>query len=220
MAQKTVVLTFDDCCKSQLDFVIPILQKYGFNATFFICRPEKWLSEYPELYFTADDISKIHELGFEVGNHTMSHRGMMELSADECRKEVAELNEFLAACGIPAPVSFAYPGGPYAANAAKILPEFGLRCARTTEHTIWNLHQTDPMRVPCFSITENNEADFYTAVNLAVECDCCAPVILYHGVPDIHHPWCNTPEKMFADQMKFLSDNGFRVISMRQFIGC
>ncbi len=217
MAQKTVVLTFDDCCKSHLHFVVPLLQKYGFNATFFICRPEKWLSEQPEAYLTDEEIVKIAELGFEIGNHSMNHPGMRELSDEECRNELRSLNAYFEKIGIPAPVSFAYPGGPYAANAAKILPEFGLRWARTTEHKIWDLRQIDPMRLPCFSVTENNESDFYTAVNLAEESDCCAPVLLYHGVPDIHHPWCNTPEEMFAVHMKYLAENNFRVISMRQF---
>ncbi len=218
MSERTVVLTFDDCCKSHLYFVVPILQQYGFNATFFISRPENWLTGFPEAYLTGEEIAEIHRLGFEIGNHSMNHCRMNELDDEECRNEVRELNEFLAAYGIPAPLSFAYPGGPYAANAAAILPEFGLRCARTTEHDIWDLRKSDPMRVPSFSITEKSADDFRTAVELAVDDPACAVSILYHGVPDIHHPWCNTPEEMFAAHMKFLADNNFNVVSMRDFL--
>ncbi|MBE6364466.1 MAG: polysaccharide deacetylase family protein [Lentisphaerae bacterium] len=218
MSEKTVVLTFDDCCKSHLYFVLPILQKYGFNATFFISRPQNWLSDYPEAYLSGEEIARIHQAGFEIGNHSMNHHRMNELSDEVCRSEVRELNEFLTSYGIPEPVSFAYPGGPYAANAAAILPEFGLRCARTTEHSVWDLQKTDPMRVPSFSITEKSADDFKTAIDLAVDDPGYAASILYHGVPDIHHPWCNTPEEMFAGQMKFLADNGFKVVSMRDFL--
>ena len=30
---KTIVLTFDDACRSHLEIVVPILEKYGFGAT-------------------------------------------------------------------------------------------------------------------------------------------------------------------------------------------
>ena len=147
----------------------------------------------------------------------MNHPGMGSLSDDECRRELREINEWLAGFGIPEPVSFAYPGGPYAGNAAKILPEFGLRCARTTEHDVWDLHKTDPMRVPCFAITDKDEANFSAALALANEDEYCAPVILYHGVPDLAHPWCNTSEEVFAGHMKFLADNDFTVMGMGDF---
>ena len=33
---KTVVHTFDDCCKSDVELVAPLLKKNGFGATFYI----------------------------------------------------------------------------------------------------------------------------------------------------------------------------------------
>ena len=217
MAKKTLVLTFDDACKSHLYFVLPVLQKYGFGATFFISRPQVWLEKDPEAYLSGDEIAMIHKAGFEIGNHTLNHPYMGDLSDDECRMELQSLNEWLAGFGIPAPVSFAYPGGPYAANAAKILPEYGLSCARTTEHGAWDLRKTDPMRVPSFAITDKDEANFTAAVELAAEDEACAPVILYHGVPDEAHPWCNTSEDVFCRHMKYLADNDFEVMGMSGF---
>lgn len=35
---KLVVFTFDDASLSHATFVVPILRKYGFGATFFICE--------------------------------------------------------------------------------------------------------------------------------------------------------------------------------------
>ena len=35
---KLVVLTFDDAPASQYSIAAPLLKKYGFNATFFVCE--------------------------------------------------------------------------------------------------------------------------------------------------------------------------------------
>ena len=35
---KTVVLTFDDATASQYSVVAPLLKRYGFGATFFVCE--------------------------------------------------------------------------------------------------------------------------------------------------------------------------------------
>jgi len=42
-------------------------------------------------------------------------------------------------------------------------------------------------------------------------------VLTYHRVPDIAHPWCNTPPEMFKRHMDILRNGGFRVLSMKDF---
>ena len=217
MKQKTVILTFDDACITHRDLVAPTLKKFGFGGTFFISMPQNWLTEAPEAYLNWDDIAGLAHQGFDIGNHTMNHAFLPELNDEECRKELDLLNKKFAEYGIPRPVSFAYPGGPYAANAVKALQECGLKYARTTEPGLWEPGQSDPMRLPCFVITEEHKANFQEAVKLTSGNANAAAIILYHGIPDLHHPWCNTSETTFLEQMEFLADNGFRVLSMRDF---
>ena len=218
MPGKKVILTFDDACKSHLHTVVPILKHYGFGATFFISIPPRWYQEFPEEFLSGEEIAQIYRHGFEIGNHTMNHPGLQEKSDDQCREELSLLNNFLHQHGIPQPVSFAYPGGPYAANAAAILPEFGLRFARTTEHALWELDKTDPLRIPCFAITDKDADYFYRAMKLLENSgENSAAVILYHGVPDTAHPWCSTSFELFEKQMKFLRDGEYSVMSMAQF---
>jgi len=214
--QKYVALTFDDAVINQLTFVAPLLKEYGFGATFFICRSETWLSEHPECYMTWEDVRKLYDAGFEIGNHTLNHGSLTRESEEEGRKAVTELNEQLAAYGIPQPVSFAYPGGPYAENAAKWLGEYGLLCARTTAKTVWT-GSTDPMNVASYSVNIKEEDNFQRALDdLAAADDSqpCAVVLTYHGVPDIAHPWCNTPPEMFIKHMNALRESVYPVISM------
>ena len=37
----------------------------------------------------------------------------------------------------------------------------------------------------------------------------------FHGVPDRDHPWVNTPPELFAQYMKYLHENGYRAIALR-----
>jgi peptidoglycan-N-acetylglucosamine deacetylase len=36
-----------------------------------------------------------------------------------------------------------------------------------------------------------------------------------HGVPDLEHPWVDTPLELFKEYLQYLSDNQFKVISLR-----
>ena len=40
-------------------------------------------------------------------------------------------------------------------------------------------------------------------------------VIQLHGVPDTAHSWVNTPTPLFESYIKYLADNGYRVIALR-----
>ena len=213
---KKIVLTFDDACKSHLEIAVPILKKYGFNATFFISLPQVWFDDCPQGFLSHDEIAELHKLGFELGNHTMNHHSLQLLSDDEMRRELSLMNDFLAKRGAAKPVSFAYPGGPYAANAAAIIPEFGLKYARTTEHALWDKN-TDLMRIPCFSICDKQEENFRKALDFPEQNENSGAVILYHGVPDIAHAHCSTKLELFEAHMKYLYDNKYQVVSMADF---
>ena len=214
--KKTVVLTFDDACRSHLEFVAPLLREYGFGATFFVCRPENWLAKDPEAFLSGPEIGELYRDGFEIGNHTLNHITLTEADEEQSRADIAGLNALLAANGIPAPVSFAYPGGPYAEKAARWLGDFGFRCARTTETGLWS-RETDPMRVPSWSICLSGAARREEAIAAleASEGEGAAAVLLYHGVPDEVHPWVNTPPEMLVRHLDSLKEKNFRVVSMR-----
>ena len=41
-------------------------------------------------------------------------------------------------------------------------------------------------------------------------------VLTIHGVPDVEHPWVNTPPELFKEYLQYLADNNFKVISFRE----
>lgn len=216
MKRKNIVLTFDDACTNHLTMVVPLLKKLGFGATFFISRPAHWLEKFPGAFLNPGEIAEISRAGFEIGNHTLNHPDLRSKSDDECRSELQKLNEFFAENGIPRPVSFAYPGGPYAANAVPLLAEANLHYARTTEHALWD-KSTDPMRIPCYAICDQESGAFDEALAELDKNPDAAAVLLYHGVPDEPHPWCSTAWELFEKQMHHLAAAGYRVSSMANY---
>ena len=129
--EKLVVLTFDDGCISDVEFVMPLLSEYGFGATFFFTDAFlKDESLKDENYMTWDDALKIHDAGFEIGNHTKNHRGVKGLSASELQKELEYIENRCEEYGIEKPKTFCYPAFGFDLNAVRVLREKGYLFAR------------------------------------------------------------------------------------------
>ena len=106
---KLVVLTFDDSVASHHSVVRPLLKRYGFSATFFITEGFSFATN-KEDYLTWEQIAALHREGFEIGNHTRDHKGVSKANLAGLREQVEAITAQCAKHGIPAPVSFAYPG--------------------------------------------------------------------------------------------------------------
>ena len=211
---RTVILTFDDAVISQYENVAPLLKELGFGTTFFICRfKDDWRAKNERFLMTGGQIRELDSAGFEIANHTWNHSNLRQLSEPQIEQELSRLNAFLAENGIPAPVSFAYPGGPFAENAVPVLKRNHFLCARSVRNAPFRPAEDDPMNLPAYSICGNDPEFFRAAVRQADEDN---PVILvFHGVPEFVHPWVNLDLPLFRDYMSFLKDNGFRVCSLR-----
>ncbi len=130
MKQKTVVLTFDDAVSNHATFVAPLLQKYYFNATFYVCEFPPDFETNKQQYMTWEQIKSLDTAGFEVGNHTVHHAGVIGLSPEELIAEMKFLDDICARYGIRKTETFAYPGGPCDQQAMDVVARYGLKCAR------------------------------------------------------------------------------------------
>ena len=215
-AERTVVLTFDDACRSQMDNAVPLLARYGFGATFFVCRfSDQWRALHQDTLMTPADLRTLSGLGFEIGNHTWSHPAMDGLSPADAEEEISSMTRWLVDAGLPAPVSFAYPGGPYAPNVPEILRRYNFGFARTTEPRPWRPGADDKYRIPSTPVNGADMSAFLKAVDGIGPGS--PPVLVFHGVPDLVHPWVDTPPGVFADCMAYLHDNGYSVCGLRDY---
>ena len=126
---KLVVLTFDDASKSHFTVARPLLKKYKFGATFFVTEGFDMTTNKRD-YMTWDEIARLHKDGFEIGNHTRDHMGLTDKTVGDLAAQVRAINDRFKAHGIPAPVSFAYPGNAITKNALPILKDLGIKFAR------------------------------------------------------------------------------------------
>lgn len=210
-ADRVAVLTFDDASASHARHVGPLLKEYGFGATFFV-------GEYPGFedktkYLTWEEIASLHAQGFEIGNHTLTHRHVDRMSAEQFVEELGAIEQRCAAHGIPRPVSFAYPA--YATNTAAlaILRERGYRAARTGGGRAWRPAEDDPLLIPSVSGSGADTNRVIGAFETVKPGEIV--VVTFHGVPDLAHPQVSVPPATFKVYLDYLREHHFKVRSLR-----
>jgi peptidoglycan-N-acetylglucosamine deacetylase len=210
---KLVVLTFDDAVRSHYTTVAPLLERYGFGATFFVTEfPQPPFSD-TTLYMTWTQMGDLSRRGFEVANHTWKHSHVDRIDRARLVEEVRYIEQKLASVGAPRPISFAYPAYVTTADAARTLRELGYVFARTGGSRAYDPAHDDPMLVPSWTTGEKNRDEILRAFGEAR--DGRIVVLTIHGVPDTAHPWVDTPVPLFEEYLRYLHDNGYKVVALR-----
>ncbi len=209
---KLLVLTFDDASRSHATFVAPILKKYGFGGTFYVCEFPPDFADTTK-YLSWKQIQALDRMGFEVGNHTLTHRHINKLSKAGFTAQVDSLEARCTLYRIPKPITFAYPAYFTSQTGYAVLAEKKYSFARIGGDRAYNPAADHPLRVPSFSMTDANKEIMLNSLSQAKN----GNVVIWtiHGVPDIAHPWVNIPPALFEEYMKLLYDNHYTVISMR-----
>lgn len=116
ISQKNVILTFDDVTKNQMEFAIPLLQKYGLKATFFI--PFKYVGGLDEWNSSSEAIMTVDELkavpdNIELGYHSFAHRNFEKISLEEAQLDFELSETFILENQLNVFRAIAYPYGKY-----------------------------------------------------------------------------------------------------------
>lgn len=83
-----VSLRFDDSRESQVKYAVPILNEYGFLATFMVNPGNPEFQKYKDFWE-----NELPEMGHRMGNHTMHHRGAKNL--EEADYEIGEVTRLI-----------------------------------------------------------------------------------------------------------------------------
>jgi peptidoglycan/xylan/chitin deacetylase (PgdA/CDA1 family) len=118
LPRRPIIISFDDGYEEVKTIVYPILHEFRMKAVVFVLadfdlRTNKWDSgigcEHPLL--TKEQVVALHEAGFEMGSHTLSHPRLTQIPEDKTLYELRRSREILEE-ELKTPVhTFAYPYG-------------------------------------------------------------------------------------------------------------
>ena len=248
---KVVMLTFGDTLKSQFTNGKPILDKYGFKASFFItCL---WAGS-DKTRMTWQDILALQTDGQTIESKTMTHRRMTNLSPSDLDYEVAGSKKCLADHGINATIFATTHGNEWnnatVINAVAKYYNFAvngfstlmfLHCdgynKESSQHDCrtyfnnstltfanryslreWSHNNIDKAysyndsKIFQKFVQEVNSQDRYNKGNGTIN---AVPIIGYHDIIN-NNTRDSTDANLFAQEMKYLHDNGFRVLTLNQ----
>lgn len=211
-----VVLTFDDAVISHYEVVAPLLKKYHFGGTFFVCEFPRLVSADSLKYMTWSQIAELNKMGFEIGNHTRTHKHVNRMSRKQMYEELDYIEMKCKEYAIPKPVSFAYPGYDTDSLSQVVLQEKGYRYGRIGGGKSYVPTEHKPLLIPSFSTTGTTEKARDRVLKVLREAR-PGQIIVFtiHGVPDTAHPTVSTSPEYFAEYLKYMHDYHFKVITMR-----
>lgn len=109
LPEKPVILTFDDGGLDNYEVAFPLLQRYGFTATFFVIT--KTVGAQGQMGW--DQLREMAEAGMSIQSHSVSHPDLTGVSAERLRSELADSRAAITeAIGEPGYV-LSYPAGSY-----------------------------------------------------------------------------------------------------------
>ncbi|PWU82143.1 MAG: hypothetical protein DLM72_03355 [Candidatus Nitrosopolaris wilkensis] len=246
---KVVILSFDDNRKGDFTYAKPILDKYGFKATFFvICGKTTDIGA-----MNWQDIAAMQSDGMDIESHTMTHAHLNTLSQSQLDFEIGGSKQCLASHAYNTTI-FAYPynegsNNPVVVNTvAKYYnmarsgtePLMFLDCVGFKKNPQTDCRTYSPAgklnyankydaRSLSFDVVEikdsfNNAAifsDFVKIVNSQAKYNQggkinAVPLVTFHNVDLATNTPYHTNSGLFDQLMKYLHDNGFRVLTFKQ----
>lgn len=125
---KYVILTFDDGWSSQYQ---AFKQVKGLKGTLYI--NSALIGQEDRL--TLANLREMYNKGWDIANHTVSHKNLTQLSKKEAREEIVECSNWIAGQGFfrnSGYKHFAYPEGSYNQEILDLLKDLQMFTARTT----------------------------------------------------------------------------------------
>jgi hypothetical protein len=253
---KVIMIGFDDSYKSQILYAKPILDKYGFKASFFeVCT---WIGKTKDRQ-TWQDVSALQHDGMDIESHTMTHAHLPTLlsSPSQLTYEIGGSKQCLANHGVNATI-FGYPlnlgsdipsivnvvAKYYNLARSGSAPLMFLNCNGFGKHS-----QTDcstysangkltyanryDIKSDSFRHVDSNHnyspsqeyTQFVQRMNSQIPYNTngkinAIPIITYHNLTnsmqDYNMMASTITVDLFAQEMKYLHDNGFRVLLLNQ----
>ena len=253
---KLVMINFDDGRKSQLIYAKPILDKYGFKASFFIICGRVGTERSS---MNWQDIAELKKDRMDIESHSMTHTNLNRLSTNALKFEIGGSKQCFAKHGYNTPI-FGYPfnlgsNKPSVVNLVAKYYNFGrsgtdrlmfldcrgyMKDAQTDCRTylpngmLTHANRYDIRSASFYHVSNQHNFTpaemfhvFLRIVNSQIPYNSdgkinSIPIIVYHNITSSIRDYTipshasSTTLGLFAQEMKYLHDNGFRVFLLNQ----
>jgi peptidoglycan/xylan/chitin deacetylase (PgdA/CDA1 family) len=149
LPEKPVILTFDDGYIDAYTQAYPLLQQYGFTATFFLITG--FIDSGNPEYVTWGQVREMSAAGMEMEAHSLSHPDLTGRSVDYLVWQIVGCKEAIEAHTGKTVRFFNYPSGRYDRQVIAVLTSADFWGAVTTEsgitHSSQHLFQLKRIRV-------------------------------------------------------------------------
>jgi peptidoglycan/xylan/chitin deacetylase (PgdA/CDA1 family) len=155
------ILSFDDGYIDNYQLAIPILDRYGVRATFFV------ISSYVDGDggMSSTQLRKMHALGHTIGAHGETHKPLAELSPYTAREELLLAREKLEDILGVACIHMSYPFGSFNKVVMDLVAEAGYETAFTTRE-FGNQRNTDLLQLGRTKIWPSDDSDLAYSVRM------------------------------------------------------
>jgi peptidoglycan/xylan/chitin deacetylase (PgdA/CDA1 family) len=158
-------------------------------------------------------IRELDRMGFEIANHTRNHPAIAKLTDNKIVEQLNYIEQKCDSMKIKHPVTFAYPGYSLSLPVLKILRDKNYIFARAGGERPYDPLTDHPLLMPSWAMNSTNKPLIMNALKEAK--DGKIVVLTIHGVPDAEHPWVNTTPELFEEYLKYLHDNHYKAIALR-----
>ena len=140
---RVAAMTFDDGWENWRRVVLPLLDRLGVPASFYVC-PGWFGGQHPDVSGPAgelldeDGVRPLVDAGMEVGSHTYTHPDLRALNDDRLEQELVESKQRLEALTETPCETLAYPFGAHDARVVDGARAAGYRLAFTWRRGPWS----------------------------------------------------------------------------------
>lgn len=141
LADKPIIISFDDGYRDNYENAFPLLRKYGYVGVFFVFT--QVIDTYNVSYLTWEMVKEMHQAGMEFGSHSYRHSDLANRDVDFLVYEILGSKEAIEE-RIGEPVRFfSYPSGRYDELTIRVLDSAHFWGAVTTQ---WGIEHAFPDR--------------------------------------------------------------------------
>jgi peptidoglycan/xylan/chitin deacetylase (PgdA/CDA1 family) len=128
-AERSVSITFDDGCETDLIAAAPLLREFGFHATFYVTAG---FLDTPG-YLSSHQLRELNSREFEIGCHSMTHPYLSDLSDSDLNREIADAKTHIESV-LSHPIEhFSCPGGRYNERVLSIAKQAGFKSVANSD---------------------------------------------------------------------------------------